>query len=86
MSANKSLHTLDAEIHAEDKRDVEHVEIDKSGDRDIEVEYDAQEDKPRVGLRRMLARNPSYEFIREIAVKNQEELNPLQVRSVSLVS
>lgn len=69
-----------------EKAHTEHVEDANSlkGDRDLEVEYDAQEDgRPRVGMRKLLTRNPSYEFIREVARMDKEELDPVHVRSVS---
>lgn len=68
-----------------EKGNTEHVEDSNSlkGDRDLVVEYDAQENKPRTGMRKLLTRNPSYEFIREVAKKDHEELDRVQVRRVS---
>jgi hypothetical protein len=76
--------TVDAIKQAE-KGYTQHVEDNNSlKGNDLEVEYDAQEDgKPRTGMRRLLTRNPSYEFIREVAKKDQEELDPVRVRAVS---
>lgn len=49
-----------------------------------DVMYHAGEDegKPRTGLRKLLRRNPSYEFIKEVAVENTKELDPKEVRAV----
>lgn len=65
---------------------VEDAEADiKRQERDIV--YDAQEDlSKRTGLRKLLKRNPSYEFIRQVAMKNEEVLDPKQVRRVCLSS
>ncbi|WVR05518.1 hypothetical protein IAU60_002536 [Kwoniella sp. DSM 27419] len=73
---------------AEDKVEIQHVEhpdldaidVEKRGLRD--VEYDAQEvgEGERKGLQKMLRRNPSYEFIREVAIANEEPLDPPQVK------
>ncbi|WVQ95049.1 hypothetical protein IAU59_002141 [Kwoniella sp. CBS 9459] len=67
------------------KEDIQHVEdpeagIEKKNERD--VEYDAQDggDENRKGLRRLLRRNPSYEFIREVAVADTEPLDKPQVK------
>lgn len=77
-----------ADIHTieqVEKGHAEHVEdTDSLKQRDLDVDYDAQEDQPRVGIRKLLRRNPSYEFIRDVAKKDQEELDPVQVRRVSL--
>ena len=49
-----------------------------------EVQYDAQEEpENRTGLRRMLRRNPSYEFIRELAVMDETVLDQSKVKVVS---
>lgn len=70
-----------------EKGHTEHLEDNNSlkGGRDLQdVDYNDQEDgRPRTGFRKLLTRNPSYEFIREVAQKDKEELNPVQVRSVS---
>jgi hypothetical protein len=48
-----------------------------------DVEYTAEEDgKPRKGLRRLLTRNPSMEFVREVAEMDQHPLNPVDVKRV----
>jgi len=53
-------------------------------DRPDQFVYTAGEDesKPRTGLRRLLRRNPSYEFIKEVAEENQKELDPVEVSKV----
>jgi hypothetical protein len=72
------------ELTIETKHEEEHVEDQdmeaaKAGVRD--VQYDDQEggEASRKGLRRMLRRNPSYEFIREVALADEEPLDPVQV-------
>lgn len=76
------------DIKNAEKGHVQHVEdSDSLKGNNLEVDYDAQEDgKPRVGMRKLLTRNPSYEFIRDVARMDQQELDPVQVRSVSLIS
>ena len=69
----------------EDKKEhVSHVEHAESGAKAVEreVEYDAQESQDRSGMRRMLRRNPSYEFVRQVAIKDTEELDQPQVKKV----
>ena len=41
------------------------------------------DEKPFVGIRRLLKRNPSMEFRREVAQMNQEALDPVEVKHVS---
>lgn len=73
------------EVHDDKKEHVQHVEDAEMGSKAVEreVDYDAQETQNRSGLRRMLRRNPSYEFIREVAIKDTEELEQPQVKKVS---
>jgi hypothetical protein len=48
-----------------------------------DVEYTVEEDgKPRTGLRRLLTRNPSMEFVRQVAEMDQQTLNPVDVKRV----
>jgi hypothetical protein len=70
----------------EDKEYSEHVEqaeYGKTGVRDIE--YDDQEDPEhsRKGMRKLLRRNPSYNFIRDVAVADETPLDQGQVKRVS---
>lgn len=76
------------DLAIETKAEAEHVEDQdmeaaKAGVRD--VQYDDQEgsESSRKGLRRMLRRNPSYEFIREVALADEEPLDPVRVKGVS---
>lgn len=65
------------------KQSSEHVEeIEDTNDR--EVIYDEGEDtsSPPTGLRRLLRRNPSREFIRDVAMENRKELDPVEVSKV----
>ena len=89
MSIQPTPQTHDLTI--ETKAEAEHVEDQdmeaaKAGVRD--VQYDDQEGgvESRKGLRRMLRRNPSYEFIREVALADEEPLDPVQVKGVSLAT
>jgi hypothetical protein len=40
------------------------------------------DDKPFVGVRRLLKRNPSLEFCRDVVQMNKEVLDPVEVRKV----
>ena len=40
------------------------------------------DDKPFVGVRRLLKRNPSLEFCRDVVEMNKEALDPAEVRKV----
>lgn len=92
MTTNKTkdLHVAEDPIQInrdlEDKEYSEHVEqaeYGKTGVRDIE--YDDQEDPEhsRKGMRKLLRRNPSYNFIRDVAVADETPLDPGQVKRVS---
>jgi len=76
--------TAQHEIEAKPDTDefVEDADVDqKRQHRD--VEYTVEEDgKPRKGLRRLLTRNPSMEFVREVAEMDQQPLNPVDVKRV----
>jgi hypothetical protein len=65
------------------KHSSEHIEeyIERRPD---DVVYTAGEDdsKPRTGLRKLLRRNPSFEFIKEVAEENRKELDPVEVKRV----
>ncbi|WVF67579.1 hypothetical protein IAT40_002337 [Kwoniella sp. CBS 6097] len=78
--------TNDSYVISDDfKEDIQHVEdpeagLEKKTERD--VEYDAQEGgvESHKGMRRLLRRNPSYEFIREVAIADAEPLDKPQVK------
>jgi len=91
MTTNKTkdLHVAEDPIQInrdlEDKEYSEHVEqaeYGKTGVRDIE--YDDQEDPEhsRKGMRKLLRRNPSYNFIRDVAVADETPLDSGQVKRV----
>ena len=65
------------------KHSSEHIEeiIEHRPD---DIVYTAGEDesKPRTGLRKLLRRNPSFEFIKEVAEENRKELDPVEVKRV----
>ena len=42
------------------------------------------DDKPFFGVRRLLKRNPSLKFCREVIQMNKQELDPIEVRKVGL--
>jgi hypothetical protein len=73
-----SLHDLEKAKHSSEH--VEEIE-DHAAD---EVIYHENEDtsKPRTGLRKLLRRNPSMDFIREVAVENTKELDPAEVSRI----
>ena len=68
----------------ETKPDIdEYVEDADQKRQERDVEYTPEEDgKPRKGLRRLLTRNPSMEFVREVAEMDQHPLNPVDVKRV----
>lgn len=61
-------------------------DADKSPARDVDAQYDGGDDdgKPRKGLRKLLRRDPSLDFMREVAEANAEELDPKEVKGVCL--
>jgi hypothetical protein len=72
----------------EDKEYSEHVEEAEYGKKGVrDVEYDAQEgpEQSRKGIRKLLRRNPSYNFIRDVAITDETPLDPVVVKRVSLM-
>lgn len=69
-----------------EKGDSEHVEHAFVKDEEVDLGFVVSEDnnKPRKGLRKLLRRNPSVEFLREVAEANEHELDPVEVKKVSL--
>ena len=65
------------------KGSTDHIE-EVYEERPDQVVFTGGEDvsKPRTGLRKLLRRNPSYEFIREVAEQNQKDLDPAEVSKV----
>ncbi|ORY34305.1 major facilitator superfamily domain-containing protein [Naematelia encephala] len=61
---------------------IEHPEPEKQDARDIAYTGGDDASKPRTGLRRLLRRNPSFEFMREVAIANETNLNPIEVKKV----
>lgn len=68
----------------EDKGYTQHEEDIEGGKRGVrDIEYDDQEGpEARKGFKRLLRRNPSYNFIREVAEKDEETLDPVQVKKL----
>ena len=60
--------------HVEDTTPVETQEVQYLGDTEDETN--------RKGLRRLLRRNPSVDFIREVAEANTKELDPVEVKKI----
>lgn len=76
---------FDAQNDIDIKEYSEHVESAEDGKRAArDIEYDDQEvpQGDRKGLRRLLRRNPSYNFIREVAAADEDPLDPVQVKKV----
>lgn len=76
-------------LDIEPKPQYDHVEDVEMGDlkqSERDIVYDAQEDdtKPRTGIRKLFRRNPSYEFMREVAAANAEPLPELEIKKVCL--
>lgn len=81
-ATNPSTNHLDQHPDVEAKGESEHLE---GKPRDApQVVYDDQEDPAqRTGLRRLLRRNPSLDFIKEVAAANTTELDRAEVKKVS---
>lgn len=81
VRANDIIEAADTKEFSEH---VEDAEDQKKGVRD--VEYDDQEGgaEGRKGMRRLLRRNPSYNFIREVAMADEEPLDQGEVKRVSI--
>lgn len=62
------------------KVDVDHLEI--SGTSNPTFGLNPSDEKPFTGMRRLLKRNPSLEFFREVAKLNEKELDPVEVKRV----
>ncbi|WRT64798.1 uncharacterized protein IL334_001732 [Kwoniella shivajii] len=63
---------------------VENASIDGKRPTERDIQYDGGDsvEKPRTGLRKLLRRNPSVEFMREVAEANETELDPYEVKRV----
>jgi hypothetical protein len=62
-----------------EKADIQQLEVPE----DIIDTFGQYDEKPFVGVRRLLKRNPSLEFCREVVEMNKEELDPAEVKKVS---
>lgn len=90
MAKNQTeLHIAEDPIQVnrdDDKEYSEHVEEAEDGKKGLrDIEYDDQEDPEhsRTGMRKLLRRNPSYNFIRDVAIADETPLDPAQVKRVS---
>lgn len=78
--ASDPVHTDIQRIGSKDQP-IHEEEIGLKHERD--VQYDAQEEpNDRKGLRNILRRNPSYEFIRDLAVMDEQVLDNSKVKRV----
>ena len=62
-----------------EKADIQQLEVPE----DIIDTFGQYDEKPFVGVRRLLKRNPSLEFCREVVEMNKEELDPAEVKKAS---
>jgi hypothetical protein len=71
-----------------EKAEDEHVEYTAEYEPRRDFTYHSGEDetKPRKGLKRLLRKNPSADFMREVAEANEHELDPTEVKQVSFLS
>jgi hypothetical protein len=87
----KEIHIADDPIlinRDDEKEYSEHVEEAEDGKKGLrDIAYDDQENPElsRTGMRRLLKRNPSYNFIRDVAIADETPLDPAQVKRVSPV-
>jgi hypothetical protein len=87
----KEIHIADDPIlinRDDEKEYSEHVEEAEDGKKGLrDIAYDDQENPElsRTGMRRLLKRNPSYNFIRDVAIADETSLDPAQVKRVSSV-
>lgn len=72
---------VDPVDYEKDVGPTEHHEIIKQID--IDYKADADPERLRHGWRRILRKNPSLEFMQEVALMNQTELDPVRVKKVS---
>lgn len=72
----------DLEANKGETEHVEHASV-KNEEGDLGFAISEDNSKPRTGLRRLLRRNPSAEFLREVAEANEHELDPVEVKKVS---
>jgi len=86
----KEIHIADDPIlvnRDDEKEYSEHVEEAEDGKKGLrDIAYDDQEnpERSRTGMRKLLKRNPSYNFIRDVAIADETPLDPAQVKRVSL--
>lgn len=73
------------DVERAEKNTTEHLE-DAGGEPKAlaNFQYNAEEDatKPRTGMARFYRKNPSVDFVREVAIANTQELDPEEVKKV----
>lgn len=84
-SSRERQKTSNPDIEAKPDTDIFVEDTDADLKRQVrDVQYTEEEDgKPRTGLRRLLRRNPSMEFVREVAQMDELPLDPVDVKRVS---
>lgn len=73
------------DIERAEKNLTEHLEdVDEQSKALANFHYNAEEDetKPRTGIARLYRKNPSVDFMREVAIANTYELDPDEVKKV----
>lgn len=78
---------MDLDIERAEKNIAEHLEdVDGQSKALANFQYNAEEDetKPRTGIARLYRKNPSVDFMREVAIANTQELDPVEVKQVTL--
>lgn len=73
------------DIERASKNITEHLEdVDEQSKALANFHYNAEEDemKPRTGIARLYRKNPSVDFMREVAIANTYELDPHEVKKV----
>lgn len=78
---------MDLDIERAEKNATEHLEDVNGHSKALaDFQYNAEEDetKPRTGIARLYRKNPSVDFMREVAIANTQELDPVEVKQVKL--
>lgn len=85
QSSPPTSQTTGLDIERAEKNITEHLEdVDEQSKGLANFHYNAEEDetKPRTGIARLYRKNPSVEFMREVAIANTYELDPDEVKKV----
>lgn len=84
MAADLSHHQVaDVQVHVEKHPVSAHTHVEDVKDDTLAVVYDEGDGSAaRTGFSRMLRRNPSLEFIQDVARENELDLDPVEVKKV----